>query len=145
MKIRRNGFTLIETLLVLTIFLVMSFASTILLQPVNTLLEKQLFFSQLKSDFLYAQQYAISRQEEVTIHIMPEANYYYIRSRFNGPMLIERHYSPGVKVRESPMNYFQFTANGNTNKFGSLYVEIDDRLYRMTMLIGRGRFYVVEE
>lgn len=141
-----NGFTLIETLIVLTIFLVMSFSSVVLLQPTNQLLEKQLFFSQLKSDLFYAQQYAISHQEEVIVHIMPETNYYYITTRYKGPMLVERHYSPAVKVREGSMNlYFHFTKAGHTNKFGSFYIEIGGRLYRLTMLIGRGRFYVTEE
>lgn len=146
MKNQKNGFTLIETLIVLSAFLVMSIASSMLLKPTQTLLESNLFFSQLKSDLFYAQQYAISHQEEVTIHIMPETNYYYIRTRFNGPMLVERNYAPNVRVREGTLKlYFQFLPDGNTNRFGSFYIEIGNKLYRMTVLIGRGRFYVVEE
>ncbi|SEM28023.1 competence protein ComGD [Mesobacillus persicus] len=146
MDSQKNGFTLIETLIVLSAFLVMSLASSMLLKPTYNLLDSHLFFSQLKSDLFLAQQHAISHQEEVTIHIMPESNYYYIRTRFNGPMLVERKYSPNVKVREGTLNlYFQFLPDGNTNRFGSFYIEIGNKLYRMTVLIGRGRFYVVEE
>jgi competence protein ComGD len=140
-----NGFTLIETLIVLSILLVMSFSSAILFQPTKTLLEKQLFFSQLKSDFFYSQQYAISHQKDVIVQIIPKENYYNIRSGFNGPILVERHYSSMIKVREGSMNSFRFTKIGNPDEFGSLHMEISNRVYRMTMLIGRGRFYVVEE
>lgn len=77
---------------------------------------------------------------------MPELNYYYIRTRFNGQMLVERTYSSEVKVREGSLKfYFQFMADGNTNTFGSFYVDIGNKRYRLTLLIGRGRFYVAEE
>jgi competence protein ComGD len=142
----RNGFTLTETLVVLSVFLAMSSASLILVKPSFHMLEKNLFFSQLKSDLLLAQQYAISHQEEVTVHIMPELNYYYIRTRANGPFLVERHYSDGIRIMEGSIQlYFQYTASGNINKFGSFYVEINKQFYRFTILIGRGRFYVVKE
>jgi competence protein ComGD len=146
MDAKSNGFTLIETLIVLSAFLIISFSSFLLLKPTDHYLQSQLFFSQLKSDLFLAQQYAIAHQEEVTVHIMPESNYYYIRTRFNGPMLVERTYSPEIKVREGSLKlYFQFLADGNTNKFGSFFIEVGNKRYRLTLLIGRGRFYVVEE
>lgn len=146
MTVKCNGFTLVETLIVLSVFLIMSFSSFVLLKPTHNFLQSQQFFSQLKSDLFFAQQYAISHQEEVTVHIMPESNYYYIRTRFNGSVLVERTFSPEIKVREGSLKfYFQYMADGNTNTFGSFYVDIGDKRYRMTLLIGRGRFYVVEE
>jgi competence protein ComGD len=146
MEERRNGFTLTETLVVLSVFLAISSASLILVKPAYHLLEKNLFFSQLKSDLLFAQQYAISHQEEVTVHIMPELNHYYIRTRANGPFLVERHYSDAIRVMEGSIQlYFHYSASGNINKFGSFYVEINKQFYRFTILIGRGRFYVVKE
>lgn len=141
-----KGFTLIETLIVLSVFLIISFSSFVLLKPIHNFLQTQQFFSQFKSDLFFAQQYAISHQEEVTVHIMPDNNYYYIRTRFNGQMLAERTYSPEIKIKEGNLKfYFQYMADGNTNSFGSFYVEIGNKRYRMTILIGRGRFYVVEE
>jgi len=146
MDVKSNGFTLIETLIVLSAFLIMSFSSVLLLKPTHHFLQSQVFFSQLKSDLYFAQQYAIAHQEEVSVHIMPESNYYYVRTRFNGPIIIERTYSPEIKVREGSLKlFFQFMADGNTNKFGTFFIEVGNKRYRMTLLIGRGRFYVVEE
>ncbi len=146
MESRRNGFTLTETLIVLSVFMAMSSVSMVLVKPTYHLLEKNVFFSQFKSDLLFAQQYAISHQEEVSIHILPKLNTYYIRTRLNGPILVEREYSKGIRIMEGSLPlFFQYTASGNIKKFGSLYVEINKQFYRFTVLIGSGRFYVVKE
>lgn len=141
-----KGFTLIEMLLIFTVFLIISSISLILLKPQNTFLEKQLFFSQLKSDLYYAQQYAISHQKEVTINIIPEKRYYYVRDRLMGTNIIERTYSQGIIVREGSLPlYIQFTQEGNIIRFGTIFVNIGQDAYRITLLIGKGRFYVSKE
>lgn len=139
-----SGFTLVESLIVLTVFLMMSFLSIILLKPTHTLLEKERFFSKLTSDVLFAQQYAISHQENVRVHIMPENNNYYMRT--NSKVILERNYSDVVNIKPGSLPLlFQITGNGHLNKFGYIHVEIGERVYRIMFLIGRGRFYVVEE
>jgi competence protein ComGD len=117
-----------------------------MLKPAHHLLVKNLFFSQLKSDLFFAQQHSIARQEDVTVHILPDKHYYYIRSRFNGPILIERHYSENIQIWEGTLKlYFQYALDGNIKNFGSFYIKIDSHVYRMTIQIGKGRFYVVEQ
>jgi competence protein ComGD len=141
-----NGFTLIEMLIVLSAFLMISFSTFILFTPQDELLEKNLFFSQLKSDLLFAQQYAISHQEKVTVHIMPENNHYYIRgTSYSDNYLIKRQYSSDIKVVKGSMNlFFQYMPDGNTDSFGSTYIVIGKRTYNLMILIGKGRFYVTE-
>ncbi|MBT2754751.1 type II secretion system protein [Mesobacillus foraminis] len=141
-----GGFTLIETLIVFSVFLVMTFSSFLLLKPVHHSLVKNLFFSQFKSDLFFAQQHSIAAQEDVTVHILPEKHYYYIRSRYNGPILLERHYSEEIQIWEGTLKlYFQYGQDGNIKNFGSFHIKIDSHVYRMTILIGKGRFYVVEQ
>ncbi|MGJ7921351.1 competence type IV pilus minor pilin ComGD [Neobacillus sp. LXY-4] len=141
-----KGFTLTETLLVFSIFLVISFASLFLLKPQYYYLEKSVFFSQLKSDLFLAQQYAISHQTTITVNIMSERNYYYFRENINGPILLEREYSNEIKITEGTLPlYFQFLADGNISRFGSFFIRIGAETYRMTFQIGKGRFYVTKE
>lgn len=59
----QSGFTLIEMLFVLSIILVMASVSVILIRPQYLFFEKERFYSQLKADLLYSQQYAISQQK----------------------------------------------------------------------------------
>ncbi|WP_257984997.1 competence type IV pilus minor pilin ComGD [Bacillus sp. T33-2] len=135
-----------ETLLVMAAFLTMSVISVVLLRPEFFLLEKNLFIAELKSDLLFAQQYAISHQQEVNVHIMPEKSYYYIYTRGDGPLLVEKTYSSAVKLEGGSMTlYFRFLPDGNVNRFGSFYAVIGGKKYRITIMIGKGRLYVAEE
>lgn len=142
-----QGFTLIEMLVVLSAFIVLTISAAILFTPQEASLQKNLFFSQLKSDLLYAQQYAISHQEKVTVHIMPEKNYYYIRgTNYTDDYLVKRHYSKDVSIIEGSMKlYFQYMPDGNIDSFGLTHVMIGNRTYKLMVLIGKGRFYVTEE
>lgn len=141
-----QGFTLIESLFVLSVFLIIASITAVLMKPQFLYLERQLFFSQLKSDLLYAQQYAITHQTEVTFHIIPEQNTYSARGRFNSSPIFNREYSKLFEIKEGTMPlFFQYGPGGNTNQFGSFYVSSGNEQYRITFLIGRGRFYVAKE
>ena len=141
-----KGHTLIEMLLVLTGFLIISSVTILLVKPHYSLLDKQLFFTQLKSDLYFAQQYAISHQREVTVTIISEQHFYYIRDRVTDPILVKRSYSSDIKVMEGSMPlYFLFLPDGNVSRFGSFLVRMGSKTHRVTLLIGKGRFYVSEE
>lgn len=146
MKSREGGFTLLESLFVLSVFLVIASITAFLLKPQFLFLEKQLFLTQLKSDLLYAQQYAISHQLEVNVHILPEENLYYIRTSFDEEFIISREIPEVITVVEGSLKlFFQFQPDGNINRFGSFYILAGKDRYRFTFLIGRGRFYVAKE
>lgn len=145
MKSREGGFTLLESLFVLSVFLVIASITAFLLKPQFLFLEKQLFLTQLKSDLLYAQQYAISHQLEVNVHILPEENLYYIRTSFDEEFIISREIPEVITVVEGSLKlFFQFQPDGNINRFGSFYILAGKDRYRFTFLIGRGRFYVAK-
>jgi competence protein ComGD len=141
-----KGFTLTETLVVFSTFLLISSITLFLLKPQYTLLEKSMFFSQFKSDLLFAQQYAISHQMPVTVNIMSDKNYYYFCENFSGPIILERQYSKEIKLKEGSIPlYFYFLQNGNISRFGSFLIGIGADMYRLTFQIGKGRFYVTQE
>lgn len=134
-------------LIVLAALSMLSLSTAILFTPHDDLLEKNHFLSQLKSDLLYAQVFAISHQQTVTVHIMPEKHTYYIRGTvYDDEYLLSRKYSESVEVRKGSLElFFQYLPNGNIDDFGSLYITIGGRTYRLMILIGKGRFYVTEE
>jgi competence protein ComGD len=138
-----KGFTLLESLFVLSIFLLILSMSFLPLRPQQNQLEAKLFFSQLKSDLLYAQQYAVTNQCLVRVNFMSTENHYYIRKQ-SGEVLIRRDYSNKIIIREgSQLLHFYYLYSGNINSFGSIYVYIDKKRYQMTFQLG-GRFYVKE-
>ncbi|PLR85967.1 competence protein ComG [Bacillus canaveralius] len=139
-----SGFTLIESLFVLSIFLVVASVLVFTNKPhyVNT--QKSIFFSELSGDLYFAQQYAIAHQEEVSVNFIPGDNYYYIRNREQ--IILKRDYPKGITVYEGTLKLrFQFQADGSIAKFGSFFVDIASNTYRVTFLIGKGRFYIEEE
>lgn len=145
--IRNNqGFTLIESLFVLSIFLIIASITAVLVKPHFFYFEKQLFFSHLKSDLLYAQQYALTHQTDVVVQFLPDQHKYTAQVKLGSETIISREYSPQFEIRKGTMPlYFQYGPSGNTNKFGSFYIMAGEERYLITFLIGRGRFYVAKE
>ncbi|WML59755.1 competence type IV pilus minor pilin ComGD [Neobacillus sp. PS2-9] len=146
MNWNQKGFTLIESLLVLSIFMIISSVTVFTLKPQHTFMEKDSFFIQLKADLYYAQQYAISHQHEVLVQFVPKEYRYYMIYRAEERPIIERDYSHNVNFTEGTMPLsFKFLPDGNINKFGSLILYYRNKIYRLTFLIGEGRFYVSEQ
>ncbi len=146
MKTAEQGFTLIESLLVLSIFLVISSIAVFYMKPQYESKESEAFLTQLKADLLFGQQYAISHQAEVTVTFSSDQHYYYMRTNFNSPTIIMRNYSKAITVSPGTLPLsFKFTPGGNVSKFGSLSIQCGNRYYQLTFLIGKGRFYVIEK
>jgi competence protein ComGD len=146
MGTNQKGFTLIESLLVLSIFMIISSVTVFSLKPQHSVIEDEVFLTQLKADLYYAQQYAISHQHEVSVVFMPNEYKYYMSLRPELPRIIERKYSTSFFLREGTIPlYFKFLNDGNVNKFGSFYIQTKNKSYRLTFLIGKGRFYVAEQ
>lgn len=146
MMYNQKGFTLIESLLVLSVFLIISSVTAFSLKPQYMMIDDQSFFTQLKADLFYAQQYAISHQCEVNVIFSETQFKYQVFIRYDLPVLVERNYSKNMTVYGGSLPlYFRFLPSGNASKFGSFFIKTKDKLFRMTILIGEGRFYVVEE
>jgi competence protein ComGD len=145
MKNNQKGFTLIESLLVLSIFMIISSITVFSLKPQHSVMEDTAFLTQLKADLYYAQQYAISHQDEVSIVFFPNQYRYSISLRPELPSIINRNYSTNIYINEGSIPlYFKFLKDGNVNKFGTFFIQTKNKKYVITFLIGKGRFYVKE-
>lgn len=137
-----QGFTLMESLLVLAIFMMILTISYFPLKFHEQLLEKQMFFHQLKGDLLYAQQYALTSQKRVSFNFVTPQHYYYIKND-NHQTILRREYPPYIRIAAgSQPTAFYFLSNGNISQFGTLYIYVEKEIYQLTFQLGRGRFYV---
>jgi len=145
MSYSQKGYTLIESLLVLTAFMIISSITAFSLQPQHSRIEDKALLTQFQADLLYAQQYAISHQHEVSVVITKSQNKYKMFLKTDTPPFVERDYSTNYYITEGTMPiYFKFLADGNVNKFGTLLIQTKKKIYQLTVLIGKGRFYVTE-
>lgn len=146
MENNQRGFTLAESLVVLSIFMILSSVTVFSLKPQHTMVEDEAFLTQLKADLFYAQSYAMAHQQEVSVAILPKQSKYLFVLRPDQPHLLDRSYSSrfNIVVGTMPLS-FVFQPDGNVNKFGSFFIETEKKTYRMTILIGKGRFYVTEQ
>ncbi|MEH7255108.1 competence type IV pilus minor pilin ComGD [Neobacillus niacini] len=140
----QKGFTLIESLIVLSILLIISSITAFNFKPQYNSTNDKAFISQLKADLYYGQQYAISHQVEVKVFFYEYDYKYSLNSGSN--LLVERNHSPKIRVSQGTIPlYFKFNSNGNVDRFGTLFIRTPQKNYRLTVLIGKGRFYVIEE
>ncbi|WP_409270644.1 competence type IV pilus minor pilin ComGD [Neobacillus sp. SCS-31] len=141
-----KGFSMAEALIALAGFLAISTASLAITIPLYETAKKEAFFNVLKADLYYSQLYAISHQREVTFNIVRDKNYYYSHERFDMPLVTNRWYPKEINITKGSMPLsFKFLVDGNVNMFGSFFIYVDEEKYKMTIQIGRGRFYVAAE
>ncbi|MCM3566624.1 competence type IV pilus minor pilin ComGD [Neobacillus mesonae] len=146
MKANQKGFTLAESLIVLSIFVVLASVTIFSLKPENNLLEDEAFLTQLQADLFYAQNYALSHQHEVLVVFSPSQYKYNFSERTAIQPFFERKYSKKYYITEgSLLLTIKFMPNGNLNGFGTIFIRTKTKTYRLTFLIGRGRFYVTEQ
>jgi competence protein ComGD len=141
-----KGFTLIESLFVLAIFLIIVSVSAVCFKQQYDRMESEAFLYQLQADLFCGQQSAISHQHLVSVVFFPDQHYYVLRYTSLSPPLVSRYYSNNITVSPGTLTlFFDFTSSGSASKTGSLLIQYGSKQYRLTVLIGKGRFYVVEE
>jgi competence protein ComGD len=140
----QKGYTLVESLTVLSIFMILSSITVFSIKPQYNSASDRAFISQLKADIYYGQQYAIAKQMEVRVAFFEQEHMYVIVAGNN--RIVERIHSPKIRVSQGTIQlYFIFNPNGNVDRFGTLFIRTPQKNYRLTLLIGKGRFYVIEE
>lgn len=140
--IRSHGYTLIEVTIVL--FIITLVGSVTVSSFVSMSDEKVAkdFLKIVESDLLFAQQYALSHGGKVELLIDTEGRKYLFRHHFSP--IMTRHYDEGILFERGTLHFQEvaFLANGNVQKGGTILVTINEQLYRIVFLLGRGRFYI---
>ncbi|WP_051348476.1 competence type IV pilus minor pilin ComGD [Peribacillus kribbensis] len=118
-----RGFTLIESLLVLSIFMTILTVSLNLCFHAREDFTSKLFLKQLTEDLFYSQQYAMSHALTVFLLFDPQGGAY--RAYTPSGTVYKRGIPPDMEVLPGSMGLkFHFVPSGNINKAGALYVKL---------------------
>lgn len=140
-----KGYTLIEALIVLSILTILTSFMILQLKPLSDAKQIDMFFSQLYEDILYSQQYAISHNETMKILFYENLSSYRIVTGYRNDPILKRDFKQSIQIRFLTLgSTLNINKNGNIQKAGTLRVSFNNKSYKITFLLGRGRFYVVE-
>lgn len=149
MRSNQSGFTLIESIIVLSIFLLMASLSVFLLKPHYLFFEKERFISIFKADILFSQQYAIAQQKRLIVYIPSNDQHFYVKEKGSDQFIIDREIPASIKIEQGSLGNrsinFEILPDGGTSNFGTLFFTVGKERYKVTFQIGAGRFYVVKE
>ncbi|WP_312092220.1 competence type IV pilus minor pilin ComGD [Niallia sp.] len=140
----QRGFTLVEMLVAVSLLVVLSSLSVFLVTSQQTSLNEDYFITQLEADLYYAQAYAIANQQQLQVKIYTTINRYNIRGDVKTGNIVDRYYDKEIVfINESTLS-FTINSSGNFSKFGTYEFRIGKQAYKLTIQIGKGRFYATK-
>ncbi|WP_102345603.1 competence type IV pilus minor pilin ComGD [Bacillus sp. Marseille-P3661] len=144
MKIsREKGFTLLETIVVFSLFCIVISITLISLQPLYRQIKIDHFIEQLQTDVLYAKIYSISHHTNVNISFFPTQNKYYVYTGGIQNNIVSRQYSSEIDLQFATLpTIVRFTYNGNIIQSGRMYIKYHGDMYSVVFLFGKGLTYV---
>ncbi|MFJ7510036.1 competence type IV pilus minor pilin ComGD [Peribacillus simplex] len=144
MNIRHSngGYTLSETLIVLVIFVLLISIGSNLYPSFTKGMENRLFLSQFHEDLFYAQQYAISHESLIYLHIDNTKKVYTVSSYKEG-IVLERSIPKDIQFLSGTLGFsFHFNQYGNASKAGTIMIDTSKGKYKLVLNIGKGRFRI---
>ncbi|OLN23347.1 hypothetical protein BTO30_05110 [Domibacillus antri] len=144
---KESGFTLVEMMLVLTVFMVCFAAVLIPLLNITDKVNDEQFFNQLERDLFEAQAFAIVNNVGVIVSFYQSGQHKYRIATYESDrkMLVERDIPAHFISVNGSMPDIIFQKSGMTNRFGTVYFKSKEKRTKLIFLIGRGRFYFLEE
>jgi competence protein ComGD len=140
---KRNGFTLIEMLVILSIVMTMISFSFFHLRGLYERKVIEQFLVQLQEDIWLAQQFAIAHSKSVELSFYENEDYYDVRESGLRSLIIKRTIMSEISIRILTItNPIKFNSSGNINGSGAMYVMYNNQTYKITFLLGRGRFRI---
>ncbi|MFD6439298.1 competence type IV pilus minor pilin ComGD [Peribacillus sp. NPDC060186] len=140
-----GGYTLSETLIVLVIFVLLSGIGLNLYPSFIKGMENKLFLSQLKEDIFYAQQYAISHESLIYLH-MDNTNRIYTVTSYKDGVVLERSIPKDIQFLSGTLGLtFHFNQYGNASKAGTMMIDTTRGKYKLVLNIGKGRFRIEKQ
>lgn len=137
-----GGFTLVELIIILSIWLlILSFTIPLVVKDVNKLKERQ-YLNSFQSDVIYAQSLAMGTENKVRI-TFTSTNYNIME---NQRKIIQRTIPENWQVEASLMkNMIEFGITGQILNPGAINIKTAHSQYSIVFPFGKGRGYVVEK
>ena len=143
LKTEKNGFTLIESILVLFIVSIMSFVFIANVVPIYNKKVIETFLHQFEKDMMYAQQYALVNKEPTAILFVPTENRYTISENKITLPLVKREYNNEITIQATNFsNRIVFNGNGSIQKSGTIHITYKTQTYKVVYYLGKGRFNI---
>ncbi|WP_223812022.1 competence type IV pilus minor pilin ComGD [Geobacillus sp. 46C-IIa] len=144
MKLARNGgFTLLEMLVVLSIALLLTTLAVPALGGVVHEREETYMLALLRADLYGAQQHAIARRRKVSVFFTEGRGEYQAVDTHSGQRIVARTLPAPWRFQLGTLRTpLIFTDNGNIKQGGTVWVKSSKGSYKVTFLLGKGRFYV---
>lgn len=137
-----KGFTLIEVMISFLIFSIMTSIVIISFSSLYKAQEKKQFLNLLIQDIYYAQQLAINTGLPTYVYFDNENQLYGIRQLRED--IYTQSFDEKIQFQSGTLklNELSFNSDGNARKSGAIIIRVEDEVYRIVVLLGRGRFYL---
>jgi len=137
---KRNGFTLFELLIVLSLLSIITLIAISLSFDFIKKQQTKHFLELLHSDIFFVQNQSFLGTYRPTLNFR-DGNYVIIQY-FNDPVGIVREYPAHITFRHNENNKISFKVNGNYEEPKSIRFNVDGEDYKLTFPFGKGRGYV---
>lgn len=143
-----HGFTLLEAMIVVAVITIMLTFSLITFQTFSEMMQRKTFIGQLKTDLYYLHSLAINQQKSIVFQFSVRNNQYEARFKDDNETskdeIFKRKLPQQIKIEKSNLPSFVITPDGNVSNFGTVHFRQQEKTFKITFYIGRGRFYVEE-
>lgn len=138
----KNGFTLLEVLVVLAVVHAIMFVTIVKVEPLMQEYRLYWFIQQLETDVFYAQETAITRGQAVSLRFSPDKHEYFVLAANAPAPLFRRSYDSRIQIELATLgSQIKFLSSGNISASGTMFVSSSSIMYRVVFLLGTGRFY----
>lgn len=143
---KRNGFTLIEMILVLGLISLIILLAAPIKTSVLKIQEEEKFIQTFKEDVLFIQNQASRRQRGI-VYIRFYTNYYIISNGHHSAHegIIKRDFPKGWEQPISTLKTLQFHESGAMLQPRTIVMYSDEERIVFTFPLGKGRFHVGKE
>ncbi|MGM7721142.1 competence type IV pilus minor pilin ComGD [uncultured Metabacillus sp.] len=139
----KNGFTLIESLLVLSIASIMSLTVIMNIVPMYHKKIIDTFLDQFEKDVLLTQQFALVNESTVYILFLVDQHQYKVVSVDTNKTLLTRKYHADIKIEGVTLkNRVTYNGNGSIQKSGTLHITYHETTYKAVFYLGKGRMNI---
>lgn len=140
---KKNGFTLLEVLIVLGIWSSLMLLVTPSIHARVHEQQEKTFLETFEFDLLYMQRLATLTKDYV--HLRLRGDKYVIFQGTHDTTVLIRHIPPGWKINLKSLKAISFDSNGRVREPITIEITTNHSLYKVVFPLGKGRAYVVKQ
>lgn len=140
---KKNGFTLLELLIVLSIWSVLILLVTPIAYATINSQQEEPFFELLEYDFLYMQRLSTLTKDKVDFRV--RGNHYVITKDSGAKEILKREIPAGWKINMRTLLSISFDENGRVRQPITIIITTKHSEYNLVFPLGKGRYYVVKQ